>query len=471
MIGRFPAGVMKRTATLPSVGERLSPWRLERSPRDQVVDHVNDISPVNAAGTGSGRLDPYIDRRRRWAIGVLAAGTACGLGVVSVIAGGVASADDAQRRGVAVEATADGWAGVDRIPVTIPMDRRWTAKGELTRPAGRPGRLPAVVLFHGSGLNDRDQNLPGPGGTKVSTFRPLAQALSRAGYAVLRYDKRGVVDVGPVLSQDTTLTQPAKPYRTYVADARKAVRFAADHPGVDRKRIYLLGHSEGTLTASLIAASPGGAGVKPAGVIAMGVVGYRVSEILEYQLAGREAQRLHVQFDVDGDGQLTAREAREGFFGQPQGYVKSMRPLLLSKNRVAPSTDTNKDGRIAIDAEFGTLARKVTGVTKFPNIPAAAPAERRYFADIQRFGHVAAVLPRYDGPSFLLNGENDIQTVPRGAYRADAALAAARRDHTLKIYPGLGHGMNRTSGFDQHFGEPDQEVIADVVRWLDQMSS
>ena len=52
-------------------------------------------------------------------------------------------------------------------------------------PAGRGRAVPAAVLVHGSGPNDRNET---NGNTAI--FRDLAQALSRQGIAVLRYDKR-----------------------------------------------------------------------------------------------------------------------------------------------------------------------------------------------------------------------------------------------------------------------------------------
>ncbi len=61
--------------------------------------------------------------------------------------------------------------------------------GTLTVPEG-PGPHPAIVLMSGSGAQDRDESL-----RPVSTLKPfaiIADALTRAGVAVLRYDDRGV---------------------------------------------------------------------------------------------------------------------------------------------------------------------------------------------------------------------------------------------------------------------------------------
>ena len=60
--------------------------------------------------------------------------------------------------------------------------------GTLTLPEDAASPLPAVVLLHGSGPNDRDETV---GQTKM--FRDLAQGLAEKGVAVLRYDKRTLV--------------------------------------------------------------------------------------------------------------------------------------------------------------------------------------------------------------------------------------------------------------------------------------
>lgn len=221
------------------------------------------------------------------------------------------------------------------------------------------------------------------------------------------------------------------------------------------------------MTASLLAADP--AGVRPAGVIGMGVVGLEWPDILEYQLAGTYAEQLHVEFDADGDGALDLAEISDGFLGQPEETVATFTELLLAGGQVSPQVDTDGDGRVQIDAEFGALVRELSQVAAFPEVN--PESLRPYLRDISGYDIVTEALPRYDGPSLLLNGDNDRQTVVRGAWRASAAVTAAgRQDHELRVYPGLGHAMNESSGYgpDQAFGEPDRQVIADIRGWLDQ---
>lgn len=352
-----------------------------------------------------------------------------------------------------------GWAGTVREAVSIDMGNGWTSKGELTYPRGTRRRLPVVVLLHGSGHNDMNQTLPDAGG---STFVPIAQTANREGFAVLRFNKRGVTGVGPVLTTDPAQLNPPRPYEQILRDAAAVVRFAARSPRVDPSRIFLLGHSEGTQVASNLAADPDGYGIpRPAGVVVMGVVGTEIRPLLTYQIFGVKLARLHEEFDVDGDGYLTPGEARDGLIGLPAADADTYRGILLD-----PRTDRDGDGRLAVDAEVGPVFRARTGIDSYPNVPGLDPPLVDYLVDIARFGSVSVDLPHFDGPSLLLNGESDIQTPARAALVADAALAAAGREHRLVRYPGMGHVMNMTTKFAPVYGEPDPAVLHEIGHWL-----
>jgi pimeloyl-ACP methyl ester carboxylesterase len=384
--------------------------------------------------------------------------------VAAVLGAGVPVAH-AQPAAGREDAKVEGWSGIVREPVSIRMEKGWTSKGELTYPRGSGRRMPLVVLLHGSGDNDMDQTLPGGTG---SVFVPVAQAINRERYAVLRFNKRGVTGVGPVLTDDVAQLNPPKPYEQILRDAASVVRFAATLPSVDPSRIVLLGHSEGTQVASNLAANPAAAGIpKPAAVVTMGVVGSNIRELITYQLFGVRLAQLHDEFDVDGDGQLTYRESVDGLIGQPAELVTYYREVLLSGGKLNRRTDRDRDGELAIDAEVGPILRKKSGIDNYPNATDIPPDISAYLVDIDRFNDVSEDLPRFDGPTLLLNGENDVQTPARSARIADAAIAAAgRTDHTVITYPGVGHAMNVTSKFTGSYGEPDAAVLTDIRRWL-----
>lgn len=114
-----------------------------------------------------------------------------------------------------------------------------TLAGTLTVPQGK-GPFPAVVLVHGSGAIDRDENIHGH-----KLFLVLADHLSRQGIAVLRYDKRGVAKSTGTYGTATSFD--------LATDAEAAVRFLRGRAEVDTRHIGIVGHSEGGLIAPLVA--------------------------------------------------------------------------------------------------------------------------------------------------------------------------------------------------------------------------
>jgi pimeloyl-ACP methyl ester carboxylesterase len=111
--------------------------------------------------------------------------------------------------------------------------------GTLTLPEGK-GPFAAVVLIAGSGAHDRDEKIFGH-----APFLVLADHLTRQGVAVLRFDKRGVGQSTGDFAAATTVD--------FAADAEAGAAYLRSRPEIDRRRIGLLGHSEGGVIAPMVA--------------------------------------------------------------------------------------------------------------------------------------------------------------------------------------------------------------------------
>lgn len=121
-------------------------------------------------------------------------------------------------------------------------------RGSLAVPDSVPG--PGVLLVSGSGPIDRDSNSKR---LSLQIMDQIASHLSASGIASLRYDKRGVGE-----SQGNYLSTG---FHDNVADARAALDALRSRSEVDPGQVVIVGHSEGALIASELAADEQLAGV------------------------------------------------------------------------------------------------------------------------------------------------------------------------------------------------------------------
>ncbi|WP_162428115.1 alpha/beta hydrolase family protein [Pontibacter pudoricolor] len=128
-------------------------------------------------------------------------------------------------------------------------------RGTITAPKVKK-ELPGVVLVSGSGPHNRD-------GEQFyhKTFLVLADELTKRGFAVLRYDERGVGESSGTYGGNFT--------EDFARDAAAAVKALRADKRVKVKDVYVIGHSEGTLMTQIVAAED------PAvtGIVLMAAVG------------------------------------------------------------------------------------------------------------------------------------------------------------------------------------------------------
>lgn len=184
--------------------------------------------------------------------------------------------------------------------------------GKLTLPKGVEGDVPVVVLVHGSGPNDMDESV-GPN----RPFRDLAVGLAQKGIAVLRYDKRTKVygnrtaEVsGGKLNYDSES----------VDDALQALRQVEKLPGIDAKRVYVLGHSLGGMLLPRIAVR---SELKLAGLIALAAAARPLDQMMYEQV-----MYISQAYGQTADSaQVTARE-----------FVKKMNGMLPTEYKAMQKT-------------------------------------------------------------------------------------------------------------------------------------
>lgn len=279
--------------------------------------------------------------------------------------------------------TPESTAGAAAVPTAPACEERpvalerdfGTLYGTLTVPAR--GAETAVLLIAGSGPTDRDGN--NRLGLRCDCYRLLAEELTAAGYAVLRYDKRAI---GSSVLDDPTLVAELT-FDQYIDDAAALADYLA---GEGFRRVVLAGHSEGALIASVTAQrSPA-----VAGIISLCGAGYPIDEVLRLQMAGQLVP-AHMELFVEVEQIIASlkRGERVDMTYHTQGlqalFSPSVQPFIISQMRYDPRQELRK-----------------------------APV-----------------------PVLIVGGGNDLQVPADNA----EALAAARRDARMYIIPGMAHTL------------------------------
>jgi uncharacterized protein len=156
-------------------------------------------------------------------------------------------------------------------------DDTTTLSGTLNIPEGSSS-WPVVVLISGSGPLDRDETMCGH-----KPFLVIADYLARNGIASLRFDKRGVGQSTGKFAESSTAD--------FASDAEAGLAFLKIQPQINPEAIGLIGHSEGTIAASIVAANPSN---NVAYVAMLAPVGVSVQEDSISKLKAKKAKQKRI---------------------------------------------------------------------------------------------------------------------------------------------------------------------------------
>jgi len=285
--------------------------------------------------------------------------------------------------------------------------------GTLTLPDAEefgPGPYPCVVTVTGSGPQDRDEMI-----FEHRPFLVIADHLARRGVASLRCDDRGVGASGGDYATAGC--------SDFAADARAQVAYLLTRDEIDHGKIGLLGHSEGGLTAPIVAAD---------------------NEDVAFVV-------LLAGMAVRGDEVLTSQSAR---MFELQGFPKS---FIDESNRrrqhVMDGIREGLDEQVLMERAVELVRHDGMGMMAQAQVEAQARFTLRAFNN--KWGRELVTLDprdylsRLDQPVLAITGELDTQVLPDlnlGATR-EALEKAGNADFTVEELPGLNHlFQNATTG-------------------------
>ncbi len=289
--------------------------------------------------------------------------------------------------------------------------QEWILPGTLSIPSAK-GPLPAVVLVHGSGPNDRDESI-GPN----KPFRDLAWGLASQKIAVLRYDKRTKVHSKKLMGWKGRFTVKEET----IDDALAAVRQLRGIQNIDEHKIFVLGHSLGGMLAPRI----GMEDPEIAGLIILAGTTRPVEEVMLEQ----------VNYIISIDGKITDEEkARLKEIEEAVEKVKKFRESASESNR--------------------------------ENLLGAPP---EYWLDLRRY-NPPQTAREYPQPMLILQGGRDYQVTVKDFEGWKKALSQ-RKDVTFKLYSALNHlfivGAGKSTPNEySRTGHVAKYVIEDIAAWI-----
>jgi pimeloyl-ACP methyl ester carboxylesterase len=347
---------------------------------------------------------------------------------------------------------------------------------QLTFPAVGKGPFPGVLLIHGSGANDKNgtlgfihENGPKP----LTPLWQLAQFLTERGFAVLRYDKRGI-------GANFTINQNVWGNATIddlIQDSKKALNALILQPEVDPKRISLIGHSEGAIIAPRVAIDNS---TRVKNIILMGTPAQNLRDLLNYQAIFLPLQYATQVLDKNHTGLISIQQISKdpvllNLLVPTSAIVSFLRnndtKVIINALVNKFGNNTVESGHISIDKQLKpSLIKSYENITAFNpskcnNLEGCPTWYRSHFNLIPTLSIIGNVSKSIG--ILMLNGEIDSDTPVEQTFLLQQRLTEVNHpDHTLITYPNLGHIFNPSSMMTRGTGPTEHYVLADLYAWL-----
>ena len=303
-------------------------------------------------------------------------------------------------------------------PVIIGEGTEFPLNAMISIPDNTTGKVPAVVLVHGDGIFDMDEEVFGN-----KPFRDIAEYLASYGIAVIRYDKRNFNYYHKIRS---VYGGAFTARETVIDDFLLALEIIKADPHVDEDKVFLLGHSFGGFIAPRVHIEDGGFA---------GIISYAGTPL------GYIDRALYIMID----------DAEKRYDGERKDYEieKAEKWAEDFRNRLFTAPDEE-------------LQNETWG--EYPLY---------FYKDLE-----SHPIPDYaiqsTIPYIILQGTDDFAVDVVHDYAAWLEIFEGRDNVTFKLYEGLNHFFFPSQGYEHKDwekeysapGHTDEQVLADTVEWI-----
>ncbi|MCL1895120.1 MAG: alpha/beta hydrolase [Clostridiales bacterium] len=302
-------------------------------------------------------------------------------------------------------------------PIVVGEGTDFPLQGMLSIPDVE-GKVPAVVLVHGDGFFDMDEETDGN-----KPFRDIAEYLASHGIAAIRYDKRSFKYYWQMKEK---YGGGVTAVESQIEDAVLAAELVKSDPRIDENKVFILGHSKGAALAPRIHTEGGGF----AGIIAMSgtprsIFDFSFNEYLEYAATMPEGKE------------------KDEYLAEIEERVEEYRDRIMSM----PEDE-------AKETDLGEFTYYY--VQEYEN---HLPTE--YIKDISI-------------PFLILQGSEDFAVSAIVDLPAWQDALAGRSNATFNLYEGLNHFLFPSAGYgkdewEKEYSAPghtDGQVLEDIADWI-----
>lgn len=315
----------------------------------------------------------------------------------------------------------------------------------ITIPHGN-GPFPALVLITGSGQENRDEELFGH-----HPFAVIADYLTKAGYVVLRVDDRGVgQSTGPVKTATSA---------DFAQDVMTSLNYLESRKEVNKKKVGLLGHSEGGMIAPMVATQRKDVDF----IILLAGPGVKVTQLMDEQTAAVLKDKGLNEQEVKAYSALNA---------------KVMQSVINSKDTVALKHALNDDFDAWKAKTSDSIVTATTGIydaaTQQAHIEEVMHAMYtpwyRYFIAYDP----KPTLEKLSCKVLAINGSKDEQVIAASNLKGirQALVKSRSKDYEVKEIPGVNHLFQTCKActldeYAQLEETMSPEVLKTIGDWLD----